>query len=128
MLIQNISSNTSAPGHASDSAPAPVAAPQIKTAPVEPPQAAVKAAAGQQPAAPTHAQIQSAVDNINHAMRQSNAGVEFSIDQESKRTVIKVVDSQTQQIIRQFPSEEVLCIAHAIDQMQKRGLLLKQEA
>lgn len=122
MLIQNTNSAASAPGLASDSAPVPVAAPQTKTAAVELPQAAVKAAA------PTAAQVQSAVDNINRAMRQSNANVEFSIDQDSKRTVIRVVESQTGQVIRQFPSEEVLAISHAIDQMQQRGLLLKQEA
>jgi len=123
MLIQNTSSTTSAPGLTSDSAPAPVAAPQAKAAPVNPPQAA----AAQQPA-PTQAQVQSAVDNINRAMRQSNANVEFSIDQDSKRTIIKVVESNTGDVIRQFPSEEILSIAHAIDQMQQRGLLLKQEA
>lgn len=122
MLIQNTSSAASAQGLASDSAPVPVAAPQTKAAPVEPPQATIKAAA------PTQAQIQSAVDSINRAMKQSNANVEFSIDQTTKQMVIKVVESSTGDVIRQFPSEEVLAISQAIDQMQQRGLLLKQEA
>jgi len=126
MLIHNTGSAASAPGLASDSAP--VVAPQTRAAPADPPQAAAKATAAQQPAAPIQAQVQSAVDNINRAMRQSNANVEFSIDQDSKRTVIKVIESNTGDVIRQFPSEEILSIAHAIDQMQQRGLLLKQEA
>lgn len=128
MLIQNSSNAASAPGLASDSAPVPVAAPQTKTAPVDLPQVAAKAAAEPKSAAPTPAQLQGAVDNINRAMRQSNANVEFSIDQDTKRTVVKVVESGTGQVIRQFPSEDILNIAHAIDQMQQRGLLLKQKA
>ena len=128
MLIQNSSNAASAPGLASDSAPVPVAAPQTKTAPVDLAHAAAKAAAEPKSAAPTPAQLQSAVDNINRAMRQSNANLEFSIDQDTKRTVVKVVESGTGQVIRQFPSEDILNIAHAIDQMQQRGLLLKQKA
>lgn len=134
MLIQNVSRAASAPGLTSDSAPAPVAAHQTRAASADLPQAAaqlpVKATAtdGQQPSAPTSAQIQNAVDNINRAMKQSNANVEFSIDKETMQTVIRVVESRTGQVIRQFPSEEVLAISHAIDQMQQRGLLLKQEA
>jgi flagellar protein FlaG len=121
MLIQNSGSATPVPGHAGDSAPVSVAAPPSKPAPAEQPQPAVKPA-------PTAAQVQSAVDNINRAMRQSNSNVEFSIDKDTKQTVIKVVESQTGDVIRQFPSEEILAISHAIDQMQQRGLLLKQEA
>lgn len=128
MLIHNSGSAASASGLASDSAPVAVAAPQTpKSAPVDLPQAPSRVTAVKP--APTAAQVQSAVDNINRAMRQSNSNVEFSIDEQTKQTVIKVVESQTGKVIRQFPSEEVMAISHAIDdQIQQRGMLLKQEA
>lgn len=128
MLIQTTNSATSAPAFTSDSAPAPAAAAQTMPTPAGQQQTAVKTAAQQMAVAPTPAQIQSAVDNINRAMRQSNADVEFSIDKDTNQTVIKVIETTTGQVIRQFPSEEVLSIARSIDHMQQRGLLLKQEA
>lgn len=127
MLIQNTSSIAApAPRLTSDSAPAPVVAPETKTAPVEPKQDIAK----QQATPPTTAQLQSAVDNINKAMKQSNANIEFSIDKDTKQQIIKVVESQTGEVIRQFPSEEILAISRAIDHMQEmqQGLLVKQQA
>jgi len=127
MLIQNTSSAASASGHTSDSAPVVVAAPHTQAAPVELPQVAAKAAADAKSAPPTPAQLQSAVDNINRAMRQNNSNVEFSIDKDTRQSVVRVVDSQSGDVIRQFPSEEVMAIAREIDHMQQ-GLLLKQKA
>ncbi len=127
MLIQNAgSSAVPAPRLASDSAPVPVAAPRTEAAPVELQQAAATAAGRQA----TQEQVQSAVDNINKAMAQSNANVEFSIDKDTKQTVVKVVESGTGDVIRQFPSEEVLAISRAISHMQQmqQGLLVKQQA
>ncbi len=125
MLIQNASSAASAPRLTSDSAPTPVVASETKAAPIEPQQIAVKAAPDVAP--PTPAQVQTAVDSLNKAMRQINSNVEFSIDQATKQTVIKVVESKTGEVIRQFPSEEILAISRAIDNMQQ-GLLIKQKA
>ena len=127
MLIQNTSSAASAPRLTSDSAPVPVAAPKTGAAAAEPQQAIAKAVAEQQAATPTPAQVQNAVDSLNKAMRQINANVEFSIDQDTRQTVIKVVESKTGDVIRQFPSEEILSVAREIYRVQQ-GLLLKQKA
>ena len=121
MLIQNTSSAASASRLTSDSAPVAVAAPQAKAAPVELQQVTVHATP------PTPAQVQNAVDSLNKAMKQINANVEFSIDSDTKQTVIKVVESKTGDVIRQFPSEEILSVAREIDRVQQ-GLLLKQKA
>jgi len=124
MLIQNTSSAASAPRLASDSAPVPVIAPETRAAP----KAADKAASEQSVAPPTQAQVQKAVDSINKAMGQINANVEFSIDQETHRTVVKMVESKTGEVLRQYPSEEVLAISRAIDNNMQHGLLIKQKA
>lgn len=80
--------------------------------------------------APVHAsaeELKGAVDTINQAMQQSNQTLEFSVDTDSKRTVVRMVDTSTGELIRQFPSEATLAIARGIDQFQQ-GLLLKQKA
>lgn len=72
-------------------------------------------------------QLKSAVNDINKAMRQSNQSLEFSVDNDTKKPMVKLVDSDTGELIRQIPSEETLAIARSIDRFQ-RGLLLKQQA
>jgi flagellar protein FlaG len=76
---------------------------------------------------PSHAELRSVVDSINQALRQSSRDVEFSIDESTNKQVVKLVDKTTGDLIRQYPSEEMLAVSRAIDQFQK-GLLLRQEA
>lgn len=76
---------------------------------------------------PSLTQLQSAVDNINKILIQDNKGVEFSVDSSTKKSIVKVVDSTTGDLIRQFPSEEGLSLTRAIDRIQN-GLLLTQKA
>jgi flagellar protein FlaG len=140
MLIQNTNSaapvvSTPAPRLAGDGAPVPVAAQGTHSVPAELPQVAVKATGGQQAtdnraggSAPTHDQMQNAVNGLNEAIRQqTDSNIEFTIDQETSKVVIKVVESGTGKVIQQIPSEEIMTIARMIDQVQK-GLLVKQQA
>ncbi|HEY8906538.1 MAG TPA: flagellar protein FlaG [Rhodoferax sp.] len=71
--------------------------------------------------------LKSAVATINQAMRQSNHNLEFSVDSDTHQTVVKMVDTSTGELIRQFPSEATLAISRSIDQLQQ-GLLLTQKA
>jgi flagellar protein FlaG len=73
------------------------------------------------------AELNSAVATINQAMQQSNHDLEFSVDTDTKRTVVRMVDTSTGELIRQFPSDAALAISREIDQLQQ-GLLLKQKA
>ena len=71
--------------------------------------------------------LKSAVVAINQAMQASNLNLEFSVDADSHRTVVKMVDTSTGELIRQYPTEATLAISRGIDQFQQ-GLLLKQKA
>ena len=44
--------------------------------------------------------------------------VEFSLDADSGRVVVKIIDSATQEVVRQIPMEEMLALAKALDQFQ----------
>jgi len=86
----------------------------------------VPAAASQQPPPSKHA-VEQAVKEIQQAMAtMSSSDLHFSIDGDTKQTVVRVVDSQTGNTIRQIPSQEVIDIAKAMGRAQ--GLLLRQQA
>lgn len=71
-------------------------------------------------------QVEDAVKAVNEFIKPLNNSLQFNIDDDTGKTVVKVVDMATKEVIRQFPSEEMLSIAKAIDKMQ--GLLIQQKA
>lgn len=73
-------------------------------------------------------QVKNAVENVNRVVQNMAHGsnLEFTIDTDTKINVIKVVDKVTSEVIRQFPAEEILSIAKAIDKLQ--GLIIRQKA
>ncbi len=75
---------------------------------------------------PSEEQVEVAVEAVQRAVEPVARNLQFSIDKETGKTVISVVDAVTKEVIRQIPGEEILAIARAIDRMQ--GLLLKQKA
>lgn len=98
-------------------------APEAGTPPPSPP---VHAFPSQQPPA-TFAATKQAAAQINEFLKSSSAAsVEFMVDGTSDHVVVRVVDSETNQLIRQFPSEETLAISRALDHLS--GLLLRQKA
>ncbi len=118
MSIQNINSTSSASRPTGDSAP--VVVPRTQAAPVEVPQAAVTSE-------PTPAQLQRMVAVANQAMQRISSSLEFSVDEATNKTVIRVVEKQTGQLIMQFPTEDMLSITRAIDNAQQ-SILLRQKA
>ena len=74
-------------------------------------------------------QLNNAVDAVNHAMRQSNQSLEFSVDTSTRKPIVKLVDTSTGELVRQIPSKEMLAIAQSIDDfLHRQGLLLNQKA
>ena len=75
---------------------------------------------------PTVPQLQEAIQKVQAAMQPVASNIEFSLDQSTGRPIVKVVDSETGDIIRQIPSEEMMAIARAIDKV--RGLMIPSQA
>jgi flagellar protein FlaG len=71
-------------------------------------------------------EVQTAVEKIQEYIRKAASDIKFSIDEDSGRTVVKVIDRETEEVIRQIPSQEALDLAQALDKLQ--GLLIKQKA
>jgi len=100
------------------------------TALSEAPRAAPAAAAPADPvlqfaqaarAADSHV-LDEALKSANEAVRQMATNISFEKDDSTGRMVVKVIDAETQKVLRQMPSEEMLSLAKAMDRM--RGLMI----
>ena len=75
---------------------------------------------------PAAKEIRQAVEQVRKQVEAKAPNeLSFSIDQETGRSVVRIVDRKTGEVLRQIPAQEMLDIAKSIDKMQ--GLLLKQE-
>jgi flagellar protein FlaG len=84
-------------------------------------------AAESQPApAVDRAQLQHAIETVNRQLAAAAQNLRFSVDDDTGKTVVRVVDTATGEVIRQVPSDELLAISRSIDRLQ--GLLFRQEA
>jgi flagellar protein FlaG len=70
--------------------------------------------------------LEDATEKVRRFLEPRSSSLNFSIDEESGIRVVKVIDNQTKELIRQIPSEEMLAIARALDSLQ--GLLVRQQA
>lgn len=77
-----------------------------------------------QPAKPE--QVQEAIDQIQKFTQTLAQNLNFSIDEETGKTVVKVMDTQTNEVIRQIPSAEAIDIARTIGKIQ--GTLFNDKA
>lgn len=71
-------------------------------------------------------QLTQALKSINDVLQVRSPGLEFSVDSDSKRNIVKVVDKNTQEVIRQMPTQEALEIAKALDRLQ--SMLIRETA
>jgi flagellar protein FlaG len=67
-----------------------------------------------------------AVKKLNDHVAPALQTIEFYLDQDSKRMIVKVVDTETQKVLRQIPNEEVVAMSKTLDKLQ--GLVIRQTA
>ncbi len=68
----------------------------------------------------------SRVMEASNPLQSANRVMEFTIDPESGKHVVKIMDSTNHELIRQIPMEEALALARSLDQL--KGLLLYAKA
>lgn len=57
------------------------------------------------------------VEAANEKLKSSNAVISFSVDPDTKIVVTTLLDSRTNEVIRQIPNEAVLEIARSLDKI-----------
>ncbi len=66
--------------------------------------------------------VQQTVKKLNAFSGSLRRNLKFSIDEESNRTVVTVLNSETNEVIRQIPSEEILSLASNLE--KETGVIL----
>ena len=77
-----------------------------------------------QQAAPAAADLRQAVEMLNKQLAKNNQVLGFSYDESVKSPVITVKNSESGEVIRQIPNEQVVRMAHHIDQL--KGLVFNK--
>jgi flagellar protein FlaG len=70
--------------------------------------------------------VKKIVHEINEHLQLSNTELNFSVDEESKKMVMKVVNKTTGELIRQIPAEDALRLAAHISKLL--GILVDENA
>jgi flagellar protein FlaG len=72
-------------------------------------------------------ELVAAVERLNAKVQNLNRNLEFSINKDNGEVMVKIVDAQTRETVRQIPSQEALALAQNIDQyMQEHHMGLLQ--
>ena len=76
-------------------------------------------------------ELEAAVSQVADYVQNVQRNLSFSIDQDSGHTVVKVIDSDSEEVIRQIPSEELLALARRLRDMDSKdvkGVLVQSSA
>ena len=125
MNIQSVSSSgpPAPPVAPQGGAPQAAAAPQPAAVQIQ----SLPGQSGQAPAVPERANVEQAVAKVKVQIQAiSNNSLDFAIDDSSGKTIVRVTDRESGELIRQIPSQEMLEIARSMDRLQ--GILVKQKA
>lgn len=76
---------------------------------------------------PNAEQLNELVDKANESFSAQSSNLKFSVVEGTNISVVRVEDSETGELIRQFPSEEMVAFAKAMDEM-KQGAMLEERA
>lgn len=124
-MMSSINGNAAAAG----GGPAPLPAVEIRgssapSQPDKPAPVAVKQVT--QADQPSGSDMEAAVKTLNEFTGMAAQNVQFSIDHDSGKTVVKVVDTQTQEVLRQIPNADALSLSRSLGKLQ--GMLIHEKA
>lgn len=70
----------------------------------------------------SEARVEESVENINRELKSLETNLRFSIHKTTKQIMVKIVDTNTSEVIREIPSEKILDMVAAM--MERAGLFL----
>ena len=70
--------------------------------------------------------LEKVVAQVQESLKPVESRIQLSVDQDLNRVVVKVVDSDSGELIRQLPPEDVLQVQRFLN--EQSGLILEEEA
>lgn len=74
----------------------------------------------------TREEIQAVVDNVENFLKDLNTNLSLEIHEKTGRVVVKVVERNTKEVIREIPSEDMLRLQEKLQEF--RGVLFDGKA
>ena len=81
---------------------------------------------GVKPSEESNDSLEELAKKLNETYRMRNVNLNFSIDEETNALVVKVIDADSDTVIRQIPPEEILALKRNIREMM--GTIFDREA
>lgn len=75
---------------------------------------------------PTRENVEQAAARVKDVLRGTTSHLEIEIDPDLHKVVIKILNGESGEIIRQIPAQELLNLAKHLD--EPKGLLLRERA
>lgn len=57
---------------------------------------------------PKEEELKQALNHVKEGFEKANIDFEYSVDKATNREVVKVIDKDTKEVLRQYPPEEIL--------------------
>jgi flagellar protein FlaG len=77
-------------------------------------------------AAPAQEPLDEVVSELNNLVRELHRELRFAVDDASGEVVVKVVDSETDEVVRQIPGEEVVRLRQRLQ--ENAGIIFQDSA
>ncbi|MBI3806641.1 MAG: flagellar protein FlaG [Nitrospirae bacterium] len=75
---------------------------------------------------PTKEQVEQAADRVKDLLRGTTSRLEIEIDPDLHKVVVKILNGESGEIIRQIPAQELLDLAKNLE--EPKGLLVRERA
>ena len=75
---------------------------------------------------PTKEKLEQAAARVKEVLRGTSSHLEIEIDSDSNKAVIRILNGESGEIIRQIPAQELLDLAKHLD--EPKGLLVRERA
>jgi flagellar protein FlaG len=72
-------------------------------------------------------ELRAQVDKANETMSMRLSNLQFTVAEGTDIPVVRIEDAETGELIRQIPSEEMVALSKALDEL-KHGMLLEEKA
>lgn len=74
-------------------------------------------------------EVKKAIEEGNSLLQVVQRNLQFKLDDDTKELVVKVVDSESGEIVRQVPSDEMLAIIKRMKELQDtQGVIIRDQA
>lgn len=75
---------------------------------------------------PGERQLIDAIEKANHDLKISNTSLKFSIHEQTKQILVKIVDNESKEVVREIPPEKILDMVAAM--LERTGLFVDKKA